>query len=131
MSTKFEEKDFSEEGLNKAMWKKVFELFRPYFKYVFILIVFNILIAVSDVLMPLLNRQAVDYYAAGLGSEGELWRFGLSYLLLIAATTALHYYFFRVAGKAEMGFSFASMTSITFREVRMPSPVVAYLLKMI
>ncbi|MBQ1477588.1 MAG: ABC transporter ATP-binding protein [Erysipelotrichaceae bacterium] len=106
MTTKFEEKDFSDEGLNKAMWKKIFTLFKPYFKYVYILIAFNLLIAISDVLFPIFNKQAVDYYAAGMGSQSELIRFAVLYLLLIIGTTMLHYFFFRVAGKAEMGFSF-------------------------
>ncbi len=106
MTTKFEEKDFSEEGINKAMWAKVFQLFRPYFKYVFILIIFNVVIALSDVAMPLLNRKAVDYFAAGLGTKDELIVFALEYLALIAGTTFFHFFFFRVAGKAEMGFSF-------------------------
>ena len=106
MSAKFEEKDFSDEGLNIPMWKKLLTVFRPYLKSVVILLILNILVALSDVITPILNRTAMDVYAAGKGTDQELLVFILEYLALIIVTALLHYLFFRIAGHAEMDFGY-------------------------
>lgn len=104
--SQFEEKDFSEDGFNVKLWKKLAYLFRPYAKVLIYLSLLNIFIAVSDVVIPILNRQAMDVYALGEGSQQELLHFSLLYAGIILATAACHYIFFRIAGKAEMNFSF-------------------------
>ena len=105
MSNKFEEKEFSEE-FDSSMWKKLFALFRPYYKHVAFLALLNILIALSDVIFPLMNRQAMDHFAVGSGTNEELIRFIVLYFLLILVTALMHLIFFRIAGSAEMGFAY-------------------------
>jgi ATP-binding cassette subfamily B protein len=105
MSNKFEEKEFSEE-FDSSMWKKLFALFRPYYKHVAFLALLNILIALSDVIFPLMNRQAMDHFAVGSGTNEELIRFIVLYFLLILVTAFMHLIFFRIAGSAEMGFAY-------------------------
>ena len=63
MPNEFEEKDFSE-GFNFYAWKKIGLLFKPQLKYLIILIVLQLLIALSEVVMPLFNRTGIDKYAS-------------------------------------------------------------------
>ena len=100
----FEEKDFADDGFNFTAWKKIFSLFKPFISYVIILSILNILIAFSDVLMPMLNREAMDVYAKGLKSDQELIYFIIFYFLLIVVTSFMHLIFFRIAGRAETKF---------------------------
>ena len=121
MSNKFEEKEFSEE-FDSSMWKKLFALFRPYYKHVAFLALLNILIALSDVIFPLMNRQAMDHFAVGSGTNEELIRFIVLYFLLILVTAFMHLIFFRIAGSAEMGFAYDLVRDAlkSFRIFRFP-----------
>ncbi len=105
MSERFKEQDFSNEGLNLSMWKKIFVIFKPYFKYIAILMFLNTLIALSDVVLPILNKNALDNFV-GETSDLEIVNFALIYLLIIVLTTLCHIFYFKVAAKTEMGFSY-------------------------
>ncbi len=105
MSERFKEQDFSNEGLNLSMWKKIFGIFKPYFKYILILMFLNTLIALSDVILPILNKNALDNFV-GNTNENEIINFALIYLLIIVLTTLCHIFYFKVAAKTEMGFSY-------------------------
>ncbi|MBR2553134.1 MAG: ABC transporter ATP-binding protein [Erysipelotrichaceae bacterium] len=105
MSNKFEEKEFSEE-FDSSMWKKLFALFRPFYKHMAALALLNALIALSDVIFPLMNRRAMDHFAVGSGTNEELIGFIIMYFLLILITALMHLFYFRVAGAAEMGFAY-------------------------
>ena len=104
MSNRFEEKDFSDEGLNLLMWKKILKLFKPYLKYVVYLIILNTIIALADVLTTLLNKKAIDDF---VGSNiDDIIPFAFIYLLVILVVTLCHFMYFKVAAKTENGFSF-------------------------
>ncbi len=106
MANKFEEKDFSNEGLNLGVWKKIAGLFKPFYKKLAVLIVLQIVIAFSDVLMPYLNKISIDNFASGNGSDEELMTFIIIYLLIIVLIGIINFIYFRVAGKVEMGFAY-------------------------
>ena len=104
MSNRFEEKDFSDEGLNLLMWKKILKLFKPYLKYVVCLIVLNTVIALADVLTTLLNKKALDDFVGS--SLDNIGSFAFIYLVVILVVTICHIMYFKVAAKTEQEFSF-------------------------
>ncbi len=106
MSTKFEEKDFSDKGFNLPMWKKLFIEFKPFMKYIYILIILNILIALSDVIFPLLNKTAINDFTGDVFNRQNFLILIASYFILILLTALAHLVYFKVAGKAEMGFGY-------------------------
>ena len=106
MSNKLEEKDFSEDGFNFDIWKKIAKLFKPYYKTLTFLIILQVFIAISEVLTPMLNRIAIDYFAPGNGSNRELIYFIVLYVIIICVVGLMHLYFFKLAGQVEMGFAF-------------------------
>ena len=60
MSTRFEEKDFSDQGFNLKVWKQLFTHLKPYKKIIIILAFMQIGFSIADVLLPYLSRIAVD-----------------------------------------------------------------------
>lgn len=105
MSERFQEKDFSNEGLNLSMWKKILVEFKPYVKYIVALMVLNTIIALSDVLLPIMNKNALDEFVGGNNND-KILGFALIYLLIILVTTLCHVVYFRIAAKTENGFSY-------------------------
>ncbi len=105
MSERFQEKDFSSEGLNLTMWKKILVEFKPYVKYIVALMVLNTIIALSDVLLPIMNKNALDEFVGG-GNNDKIFSFACIYLLIILVTTFCHVIYFRIAAKTENGFSY-------------------------
>ena len=105
MSERFQEKDFSNEGLNLSMWKKILVEFKPYVKYIVVLMILNTIIALSDVLLPIMNKNALDEFVGGKSND-KIFSFALIYLLIIFVTTLCHIVYFRVAAKTENGFSY-------------------------
>lgn len=106
MSNKFEEKDFSENGINLSMWKKLFGLFKPYMKYIYILIILNTFIALSDTIFPVLNKISIDQFTSKNYNAHNFVMFVIGYFLLLLITAFAHLFYFRIAGKAEMGFGY-------------------------
>ncbi len=105
MSERFQEKDFSNEGLNLSMWKKILVEFKPYVKYIVALMVLNTIIALSDVLLPIMNKNALDEFVGGTNND-KILSFALIYLAIILVTTLCHIVYFKIAAKTENGFSY-------------------------
>ncbi len=105
MSERFQEKDFSSEGLNLTMWKKILVEFKPYVKYIVALMALNTIIALSDVLLPIMNKNALDEFVGGDNND-KIFSFACIYLLIILVTTFCHVIYFRIAAKTENGFSY-------------------------
>ena len=114
---KFDDKDFSEDGINFDMWKKILSIFKPYVKYVIILCVLNILIALTDDAFPLLNKYAIDEYTSPDSPLSSIYIFIIIYLSMIVIQTICHIVFFKVAGKAEMSFG-ADLRERCFRKLQ-------------
>ncbi len=106
MSTKFEEKDFSDSGFNVSMWKTIFGLFRPFYKYIVVLIILNTFIALMDAIFPYLNKVAIDNFANPDYDINLFILFIVLYLILSIITPLFHLFYFKTAGKAEMGFAY-------------------------
>ena len=99
----FEEKDFNDSGINLTVWKKTLKLFKPFIKYIIILIVLNSLIALGDILFPLFNQYLIDNF--NVFTSNTIIKFGLLYGGLILLMTACHYIYFFFAAKIESNFN--------------------------
>ncbi len=104
MAEKFEEKDFTEEGFNFQIWVKMAKLFRPFMGFLAIQALLQILMALIDVLIPYLNKEAIDTYTSTSAALDSLWGFIIFYVVIILITGVLNLLYFRVCGKTEMGF---------------------------
>lgn len=106
MAIKFEEKDFSEEGFNFPMWKKLLSLFKPYKKYIIYLAIIHIFIALNDILLPWMTKKGIDLFISEKGNDNLLVPFVVIYVVIVIITTLLHMGFFVNAGKCEMKFGY-------------------------
>lgn len=68
------------------------------------LIFFNTILAVTDVIMPLLNRYALNTYVDDRTGADTLTVFILVYVMMILAQCLLVYLFFRLAARVESDF---------------------------
>lgn len=60
MQHRLEEETFQDMSLNLGTWKRIFSFMRPLRKYVILTIIFSVLLAISDVTYPLINRYGID-----------------------------------------------------------------------
>lgn len=104
MSSILKEKEYTEEKLDVGLWKKLFTILWEHKKMVINLILFNILIAVTDVIFPLLNRSAINDFAIHKGVNTNLMTFSIVYLLMIAFKSFSLFSFFKYAGHVESDF---------------------------
>ena len=81
MAEKFEEKDFTEEGFNFQIWVKMAKLFRPFMGFLAIQALLQILMALIDVLIPYLNKEAIDTYTSTSAALDSLWGFIIFYVV--------------------------------------------------
>lgn len=79
LSSILKEKEYTEEKLDVGLWKKLFTILWEHKKMVINLILFNILIAVTDVIFPLLNRSAINDFAIHKGVNTNLMTFSIVY----------------------------------------------------
>ena len=61
------EQEFESDVFDRGTWQKVFQLLWEHKKSVIPLIFFNTILAVTDVIMPLLNRYALNTYVDDQG----------------------------------------------------------------
>ncbi len=113
---RFEEKDFSQDNFNLKVWKRIFQLFAPFYKQLIILLVLVIMTALGDVIMPLLNQISIDKFASGDFNNSELYLFIAIYILIIFAVSIINYFYFKAAGKVEMGFGY-HLRELCFRKL--------------
>ena len=81
---RFQEKEYNTDSLDAGLWKKIINLLGNQKKDLYWLFVFMVLVAILDVVFPYLNKIAIDYFAIGKGTQGQLIGFGVGYLVLLA-----------------------------------------------
>lgn len=106
MANKFEEKDFSQDGLNITVWKKIARLFSSQSKMMVKLIAIQIALAFSDAVVPVFSRLIIDNFAYNQRPFIDLLMFVGFFFIFILLFGYLNYVFFKNAGKVEMDFSF-------------------------
>ena len=113
---RFEEKDFNRDNFNLGVWKRIATLFKPFYKKLLILLGLVILTALGDVIMPLLNQISIDYFASGTYDNNELYFFIAIYIVIILSVGLINYFYFKAAGKVEMGFGY-HLRELCFRKL--------------
>lgn len=98
------EKEFESDVFDKTTWKKIFALLWTHKNKVIPLVIFNILLAITDVLMPLLNRYAINNYVDTHQASDTVAIFAVVYVLMIFLQCLFVYLFFRLAARIETNF---------------------------
>ena len=104
MSSILKEKEYTEEKIDVTLWKKIIKILMEHKKNVFMLILFNIFIAGTDVLFPLLNRSAINDFAINKGQGASLTTFCIIYICAIIFKSFSFFNFFKYAGHVESEF---------------------------
>lgn len=105
MAAKFEEKEFSD-GFNLKTWKSIAKLFKPQSKYLIILIIFQIIIALSEVILPILNKVGIDIFTSNKIDDNNFIVYIILYFAIIIITGIINYIYFYFSGKVEMNFAY-------------------------
>lgn len=100
----FKEEEFTTDTLDRNLWGKIIKILLEYKKQVFWLMVFMFITAGIDVLLPLLNRYAIDHYVIDGASLDTLGPFIAIYAGAIIAQCINIYLFFRSAAWVEATF---------------------------
>ena len=104
MSSILKEKEYTEEKFDVNLWKKIIKILMEHKKNVLMLILFNVFIAGTDVLFPLLNRSAINDFAINKGQNANLTVFCIIYVCAIIFKSFSFFNFFKYAGHVESEF---------------------------
>ena len=106
MASAILEQDYDKDvKLDFSIWKRLFRYAFRYKKNTTILIITNILIALVDIVYPLMSKYAIDHFIAEGTTKGLPW-FSALYLLLICFQALGVYIFVARAGRIEMDVSY-------------------------
>lgn len=103
---RFEEQQYNTESLDAGLWKRILVLMKPLRKELVHLLILMVAVAGCDVLFPILNKVAIDTFAAGGQPDSSLWLFSIVYMAGVLFQAFSVYLFFMQAGKIEMAFSY-------------------------
>lgn len=78
---KLEEKEYSSE-FDLKIWKRLLPFFKPFYKTFAIVLFFNLVCALIDIMLPLFQRYAVDEFIEA-GTVEHIWRFAAVYGVVI------------------------------------------------
>lgn len=101
-----EEEQFTSEKLDVGLWKKILKMLLENKKNLFLALFFVLLEAVIGVILPVLNRYAIDVFYQGQGSTETILKFTLLYGGLVAVQAFLIYEFIYRSGLIEMDISY-------------------------
>ena len=103
---RFEEKTYNTDSLDISLWKRILKLLSSQKKRLIRLGILNLFIAFVDVLLPYMNKVAIDVFAAGKGTDTQL----VLFILLFAGGGILQalmvYFYFIEAGHTEMDMAY-------------------------
>ncbi|MEG2550330.1 MAG: ABC transporter ATP-binding protein [Erysipelotrichaceae bacterium] len=111
------EKEYQSDVFDQQTWKKIFSLLWVHKKHIILLISFNICLAISDVIMPLLNRFALNEYVDKGTSAKSLPLFVIVYIILILIQCLCVYLFFLYASRIESNFG-RDLRQLCFRKLQ-------------
>ncbi len=135
-----EEQDYTKK-FDPGLFKKLFVRMRRHWKAMGFVALMMVVLAVTDVFIPLLTRHAIDNYIVVNEATQSLWPFILVYLVIIILQVASIFFFILVAGfiesrvnydmrmlgfkkLQELPFSYHDRTSVGFLMSRLTSDVV-------
>lgn len=99
-----EEREYEGDAFDTNTWKKIFKILWEHKNKVIPLLIFSALLAVTDLLMPLLNRFAIDTYVIDKADSETIPIFILVYIIMIILQCGFIYLFFRLAARIESSF---------------------------
>lgn len=102
----YREEQFTSEKLDVGLWKKILKMLLENKKNLFLALFFVLLEAVIGVILPVLNRYAIDVFYQGHGSTETILKFTLLYGGLVAVQAFLIYEFIYRSGLIEMDISY-------------------------
>ncbi|MBR2829917.1 MAG: ABC transporter ATP-binding protein, partial [Solobacterium sp.] len=109
---RFEEKTYNTDSLDISLWKRILKLLSSQKKRLIRLGILNLFIAFVDVLLPYMNKVAIDVFAAGQGTDTQL----VLFILLFAGGGILQalmvYFYFIEAGHTEMDMAYELRESL-------------------
>lgn len=104
MSKALKEQEFESDVFDRSTWSYVLRLLWVHKKTILPLIGFSIILAITDLIMPLMNRFAIDYYVTDQNRADTLPYYLGAYIFLILSQCVLVYLFFRLAARVESDF---------------------------
>ncbi|MBQ6356168.1 MAG: ABC transporter ATP-binding protein [Solobacterium sp.] len=109
---RFEEKTYNTDSLDISLWKRILKLLSSQKHRLIRLGILNLFIALVDVLLPYMNKVAIDVFAAGRGTDTQL----VLFILLFAGGGILQalmvYFYFIEAGHTEMDMAYELRESL-------------------
>ncbi len=99
--TRFEEKTYNTDSLDIQLWKRILGLLRNQRHHLVKIACLNIVIAMFDVLIPYMNKIAIDTFATGKGNNTQLMIFTAVFLCGVLIQAGLVYMYFLQAGRME------------------------------
>lgn len=87
---------------NFKVWTKLFPFLKPFGKNMVVIIIFNLICALIDILYPLLQKYAIDSFIVPNTTE-NIWTFTLIYVLILVVQVVSVVLFSRSAMVIEMG----------------------------
>ena len=99
--TRFEEKTYNTDSLDVQLWKRILGLLKNQRHHLVKIACLNIVIAMFDVLLPYMNKIAIDTFATGKGNNTQLMIFTIVFLCGVLIQAGLVYLYFLQAGRME------------------------------
>ena len=102
----FEEETYTDTSFDMGVWKRIFVFMKPLKKYIFIGVLSVIMLAIGDVIYPLINRYAIDTIIAE-GDLSLLPRFIIIFMTYITIQSIMVFVFIIFAGKVQNQLAYA------------------------
>jgi ATP-binding cassette subfamily B protein len=100
----FEEEEYSESKFDFDIWKKIFSYMKPFRKHLVLGIIFVIILALTDVIYPQINRYAITM--AQNGDITKLPYFVGFYVIMMIVIGSMVYGFIMQAGQIQQKLSY-------------------------
>ena len=109
MSDFYPEEQAPDKKLNFSIWLRLLKDARSQWKRLALIAALMGVLAVVDIVVPLMTRFAIDTYITP-GNTGGMWAFILLYLVMIALQTYAVYKFIDLAGRVEFTIAYDMRT---------------------
>ncbi len=109
MSDFYPEEQAPDKKLNFSIWLRLLKDARSQWKRLALIAALMGVLAVVDIVVPLMTRFAIDAYITP-GNTGGMWAFILLYLVMIALQTYAVYKFIDLAGRVEFTIAYDMRT---------------------
>ena len=99
------QEEVHEEKIDLKLWRQIFQLARPYRRYIVYAILGTVAMAAGDALFPYMTKVAIDRFIVAETTEG-LSLFSVGFGVLVVLQSLNVYIFIKMAGKIESGVTY-------------------------